>query len=142
MPLNLMQANAGTQGLNQPLRPPVPLPPGVPQPGTPQGMPVGAPMGAMGTLGTPAGLSSLAAGGYRGANPVTTIGRGGVDFSNFPGAQNGVSPMGLPPQATMAPGMTGQMLPPAPLPAVMPQMPGGGAVPTGPIRSGGWTTQY
>ena len=103
MPLNLMQANAGTQGLNSPIQPPQQLPPGVPQPG--------APMGQLGpVIGTPAGLSSLAAGGYRGPNPVTTIGRGGIDFSQFPGAQNGISPMGLPPQAAQAPGMTGQLL--------------------------------
>lgn len=62
-------------------------------------------------MGTPAGLSSLTSGGYRGPNPVSTIGRGGIDFSGFPGAQNGVAPMGLPPQAAMAPGMSGQMLP-------------------------------
>ena len=44
-----------------------------------------------------------------------SIGRGGIDFSNFPGAQNGISPMMPPPQpqmplpaqAAMAPGMSG-----------------------------------
>ena len=109
MPLNLMQANAGTAGLNQPMQPPMQLPPGVPQPG----YPMGAPGPAIGQSPgqPPAGLSSLAAGGYRGPNPVTTIGRAGIDFSGFPGAQNGVSPMALPPQAGMAPGMSGQTLP-------------------------------
>ena len=78
-------------------------------------------MGGLGpALGSPVGLSSLAAGGYRGPNPVTTIGRGGIDFSAFPGAQNGISPMQLPPQATMAPGMTGQMLPPGVFPPMTP----------------------
>lgn len=113
MPLNLMQANAGTQGLNRPMQPPAQLPPGVPQPGPAMGTPV---------TGSPAGLASLAAGGYRGPTPTTSIGRGGIDFSNFPGAQNGISPMmappqpqlSLPPQAAMTPGMSGQMLPAAP----------------------------
>lgn len=108
MPLNLMQANAGTRKFNEPMQAPMQLPPGVPQPGP-----------AMGVVGSPAGLASLASGGYRGPNPVTTIGRGGIDFSGFPGAMNGVSPMGLPPQAAMAPGMSGQMIgPPQGLPGM------------------------
>jgi len=109
---SILQANAGPV-LNRPLAPPQALPPGVPQPGAPMGGP--APMGA-----PAAGLASLPPSGYRGPNPVTSIGRGAIDFSAFPGAMNGVSPlmsapsgmpmgMGQPPMGM--PGMPQGMLP-------------------------------
>jgi hypothetical protein len=97
MPLNLMQANAGTQGLRQPMGPPQTLPPGVPQPGPAMGA---APPAVGPTLGTPAGLASLSPSGYRGG---PGYGRGGTDFSAFPGGA-------APAQAAMAPGMSDQMI--------------------------------
>src|SRR5215203_1883573 len=107
-----LQSNAQAM----PQRAPVQLPPGVPQPGPAMGTP---PLGP--AMGAPAaGLAGLAPSGYRGPNPVTSIGRGATDFSGFPGAMNGVSPlmsapsgmpmgMGQPPMGM--PGMPQGMLP-------------------------------
>lgn len=62
--------------------------------------------------GTPQGLAALGPSGYRGPNNVNTIGRGGIDFSGFPGAggpQMGGPPMGGPPAGL--PGMPNMGLP-------------------------------
>src|SRR5215204_2884262 len=121
---SILQANAGPV-LNRPLAPPQALPLGVPQPG--------APMGGPAPMGTPAaGLASLPPSGYRGPNPVTSIGRGATDFSGFPGAMNGVSPlmsapsgmplgMGQPPQGM--PGMPDMNAPATGANAFGPPMP-------------------
>ena len=62
------------------------------------------------------GLAGLGMGGYRGPNPVTTVGRGGTDFSGFPGAMGAMPPgmgapgMGAPPQVgQLPPGIGGPM---------------------------------
>src|SRR5215204_4657806 len=126
---SILQANAGPV-LNRPLVPPQALPPGVPQPGAPMGGP--APMGA-----PAAGLASLPPSGYRGPNPVTSIGRGAIDFSAFPGAMNGVSPlmsapsgiplgMGQPPMGQLPQGM-----PPMGMPGMQPGMPAMPGMPVG-----------
>src|SRR5215203_4122976 len=125
---SILQANAGPV-LNRPLAPPQALPLGVPQPGAPMGGP--APMGAA------AGLASLPPSGYRGPNPVTSIGRGATDFSGFPGAMNGVSPlmsapsgiplgMGQPPMGQLPQGM-----PPMGMPGMQPGMPAMPGMPGG-----------
>lgn len=85
---NPMQVNPGLVG-SQP-----PMPGMLPPPGPPPAVPG-------------AGLMDLQPGGYRGG-PATSIGRGNIDFSNFPGAQNGVSPM-MSGRTVMSPG---QQIPP------------------------------
>jgi len=80
---NPMQANQGLVG-SQP-----PMPGMVPPPGPPPAIP-----------GAGTGFMGLQPGGYRGG---PGIGRGAIDFSNFPGAQNGVAPM-LSGRTSMAPG--------------------------------------
>jgi hypothetical protein len=56
----------------------------------------------------------------------------------------GQVPMGVAPGNPMAGQPVGPYASPSmgPLPGMMPQVLGGGAVPTGPVKSGGWTTQY
>jgi len=79
-----MQANAGTM---------------------PQG-PMAQPQQAQGS-----GFMGLQPGGYRGG---PGIGRGAIDFSSFPGAQNGAAPM-MTGQTSMAPGQQLPSLGAAPL---------------------------
>lgn len=86
---------------------------------------------------TPEMLATLTSGGYRGPNPVTTVGRGNTNFGGYPGAggvlpgvMGGMPPgamppgVGMPPGAGMMPPGAG-MMPPGVPPVVPPGVPAG-----------------